>query len=109
MEDFKIMDNRAMTVINFECSGKEGDIKTMVSEPQCYFKGKKALYDGSFADILAVTIGVLAMNKEEYSDKDSLRWITAQPFESITVAVRLKKDGIFNMAVLGNHKPVKRV
>jgi hypothetical protein len=84
-------DNQAM--ISFTCDGKEGDVKAMTCAAQCFFRATKMAFNPESASIEAVSIGMDGLQPEEFADQGSLlRWPTAQPFETIAIVVKLKKE-----------------
>jgi hypothetical protein len=106
----KLVPEARQAQVSFTCEGKAGHFKTLTSDVQVYFRATKMVLDQEHASIEHVFIGAEALKPEEFADPNSLlRWPTAQPFETIAIMVKLKKDGPFKLTLLGPTRKVERV
>jgi hypothetical protein len=97
-------------ILSFTCDGKEGDVKTMTCAAQCFFRATKMTFNPERASIEAMSIGMDGLKPEEFADQGSLlKWPTAQPFETIAIVVKLKKEGKFSLNLIGPSRKLKRI
>lgn len=103
------MSNDGASIIAFSCEGKKGEFKTMTGHPQCFFKGKRMVYDNMLAEVQMIVIGTHVKTFDVFCDKENLGLVTAQPFETICIMAQLKCDCRFDMSIVGVSKHIKRV